>query len=128
MDYRDIIFDYPSNGTFSSKTDSVQHNAALAIAGAIRGLSCEKFYRELGLEYLHHRHWMRRYAFFTMLSNKITKYIYELIPPIKHSFRNPNCRSEYFKNSFYPCVINYWNKLDPKMHNLTSYLSFRKFH
>ena len=64
------------------------------------------------------------------LSSKVPKYIYELIPPARQSYRNLNsftafcCRTEYFKNSLFQYVIIYWNKLDPKILNSTSYLSF----
>ena len=80
-----------------------------------------KNYQELGLEYLHDRRWMRRLClFYKVFFNKVPKYIYELIPPFRHSFRNPNsftsftCRTVYFKNSFFPSLII-----------LLSYLSFK---
>ena len=50
LDYGDIIYDNPGNDTFRHKIESVQYNAALAITGAIRGTSREKFYQELGFE------------------------------------------------------------------------------
>ena len=52
LDYGDFIYDQPNNGSFCSKIESVQYNAALAIAGTIRGTSQTKLYRELGLESL----------------------------------------------------------------------------
>ena len=42
---------------------------------------------------------------------------------MRNSNRHPNtfhvspCRTEYFKNSFLPRVINKWNKLDPNIHS-----------
>ena len=33
LDYRDIIYDQPKNESFSKKTESYQHNKALAITG-----------------------------------------------------------------------------------------------
>ena len=60
LDYADVIYDQPSNVSFSKKIESVQYNAALAITGAIKGSSCEKLYQELGLEYLYQRRWARR--------------------------------------------------------------------
>ena len=132
LDYGDVMYDQLSNTTFSSKTGSVQYNAALAITDAIRGLSWEKLYHESGLEYLHHRRWMRRLCLlYKVLSDNVPKYIYELLPPIRPSFRNPNwfsafpCRTKYFKNSFLPCVVNDWNTLNSKICNFTSFLSFR---
>ena len=52
LDYGDIIYDNPNNGTFCRKIESVQYNAALAITSAIRRTTREKLYEELGLEYL----------------------------------------------------------------------------
>ena len=55
LDYGDVIYDQPSNASFSNKIESAQYNAALAIAGAIKGSYRDKFYREMGLEYLQQR-------------------------------------------------------------------------
>ena len=91
LDYGDVIYDQPSNVTFSSKIESIQSNASLAITRVIRRSSPEKLYQELGLEYLHDRRWMRSLClFWKVLLNKVPKYIYELIPPFKDSFRNPH--------------------------------------
>ena len=48
LDYADVIFDKPSNATFSNRIESAQYNAALAITGIIRGTSKEKLNQELG--------------------------------------------------------------------------------
>ena len=42
-----------------------------------------------------------------------------------NSFNTISCKSEYFKNSFIPNVINEWNKLDPDIRSSTSYNLFR---
>ena len=42
LDYGDVIYDQPENESFSSKIESVQYNASLAITGAIRGTSQKK--------------------------------------------------------------------------------------
>ena len=55
LDYGNIIYDQTYNESFHQKIESVQHKAALAIAGAIRGTSREKLYQELGLESLRKR-------------------------------------------------------------------------
>ena len=41
-----------------------------------------------------------------------------------NSFYAISCKSEYFKNSLIPNVINEWNKLDPDIRNSTSYKLF----
>ena len=43
----DVIYNRAFNESFQNKLESVQYNAALAITGAIRGSSREKFYQEL---------------------------------------------------------------------------------
>ena len=54
LNYGDIIYDRTFNESFQNKLESAQHNAALAITGAIRVSSREKIYQELGLESLKH--------------------------------------------------------------------------
>ena len=60
LNYADMIYDQPSNASFSKKTKSIQYNAALAITGAIKGSSRENLYQALRLEYLYRRRWARR--------------------------------------------------------------------
>ena len=50
LDYGDIIYDQAYKESFHQKLESIQYNAVLAIAGAIRGTSREKLYQELSLE------------------------------------------------------------------------------
>ena len=129
-----MIYDQPSNASFSKKkkNESVQYNAALAIIGAIKGSSCEKLYQELGLEYLCQRRCVRRLCLlYKVFSTGQPSYIYDLLPPMRsscehvNSFNTVSCKSEYFKNSFIPSVINEWNKLDPDIRSSTSYNLFR---
>ena len=49
LDYCDIIYDQPNNESFCIKIEHIQHNAALALTGAIKGTSQTKLYKELGL-------------------------------------------------------------------------------
>ena len=39
LDYGDIIYDDPNNGSFCNLNERVQYNAAFAITGAIKGTS-----------------------------------------------------------------------------------------
>ena len=45
-----VIYDQTFNMLLQQKMETIQHNAALAITGAIRGSSREELYQELGLE------------------------------------------------------------------------------
>ena len=42
LDCGDVVYDQPSNDVFSNKHKTVQYNAALAIAGAIKGTTVFK--------------------------------------------------------------------------------------
>ena len=44
FDYGDIIYDQPNNESFCLKLESYQYNVALAITGAIRGMSQTSIY------------------------------------------------------------------------------------
>ena len=48
LDCGDVAYDHPSNDAFSNKLETVQYNTALGITGAIKGISREKLYQELG--------------------------------------------------------------------------------
>ena len=133
LNYNDAVNDQPLNDAFSNKLETVQYNAALAVTGAIKGTSREKVYQELGLEYLQQRRWRRRLClFYKVVSTKLLAYIYDIIPPVSQSQRHSNtfnsisCRTEYFKNSFLPCVIGEWKKLNPEIQRSGSYNIFRK--
>ena len=52
LDYEDVLYDQTFNSSFHSRLESLQNNACLTIAGAIRGTLKEKLYQELGLEFL----------------------------------------------------------------------------
>ena len=76
---------------------------------------------------------MRRLCYLhKVLSAKLFTYLYELIPPIINSHRNPGCyralywSTDLFRNSFLPFSINERNKLDPDIRNLDSHTTFRK--
>ena len=63
QDYCGIIYDKAFIGPFQKKLESIQYSATLALKGAIRGTSREKFYSELGLESLQGGRWCRKLCF-----------------------------------------------------------------
>ena len=68
--YADIIHDEGYNYTFHDKLKFVQYNAYLAITGAIRGVSAEKLYQDLGLESLKSRRCFKKLRHFIRYSMK----------------------------------------------------------
>ena len=57
LDNEDVVFDQAFNNSFHQRLESIQHNAALTITGAIRGISKEKLYQKLGFKPLQSRRW-----------------------------------------------------------------------
>ena len=121
LDYGATIFDQPESKSFCKKNESIQYNAALAISGAIQGASREKLYKELGLETLKSRRWLKKLCcFYKIKNNGIPSYLAELIPSEFHLYNIQNtrnittysCRTDAFKYSFFPWTINEWNKLN----------------
>ena len=91
LDYCDVIYDKPRNEKFIDTLESIQYNATLAITVAIKGTSKEKFYNDLGLEYLRDRPWIRRRCLFHRISNLHSpKYLYDIIPPATRSYTTIN--------------------------------------
>ena len=65
---------------------------------------------------------MRRlYLLYQVFHSKVPKYIHIFFHPSEH----PQVTS-YFQNTFLPCVIKEWNKLDPDKRSCLSYNSFCK--
>ena len=64
LDYGDIIYDKAYNSSFHQNVEKIQYNSVLAITGAIRETSKERFYQELGLESLEKRRWYRKLCYF----------------------------------------------------------------
>ena len=133
LDYGDIVYDQPNKLSLYEKIESLQYNAVLAITGAIKDSSKEKFYQELGFESLKDRQLMRKLCcLYKIMSSKRPSYLYDILPPLQRSQRNQGffqpllCRTEIFKNSFLPYTINEWNKLDPDIRKIDSYVGFRK--
>ena len=67
LDYGDVSFDQQEKESLSSKIESVQYKASLAIIGAIKGTSQERPYQELGLESFRSRRLLRRMCYFYKL-------------------------------------------------------------
>ena len=122
LDYGAIIFNRPKNESFcKKKIESVQYNAALAIAGTIQGTPREKMYKELGLKTLKSRRWLKKLCcFYKIKNNGSPSYLAKLIPSESHFYNTRNTknittysfRTDVFKYSFSPWTISEWNKLN----------------
>ena len=77
IDYGDTIYDQAHNESFRKKLESVQYEAALVTTGAMKGTSCDKIYKELGLESLESRRWYKRLScMFKIMKKETPNYYY----------------------------------------------------
>ena len=133
LDYGDITYDQPHNKSVCKNLESVQYKVALAITGAIQGTSREKIYQELGLESLRARRWYKRLScMFKIVKEEAPNYLINLIPKIQQTTRTRinrmptfHCRTDCFKNSFFPSTLNDWYKLDETIRNSESISIFK---
>ena len=98
LGYRDIIYDQAYNVSFHQKIESIQYNAALAIAGAIRGATREKLYHELDFESLVSRRWYRKLCcFYKVFKTKSPRYLFDVITVKRACITRNNDKLPYFK-------------------------------
>ena len=146
LDYCDIIYHMPSHQnqaplgvTLSSlmeKVERIQYQAALAISGAWRGSSRSKLYEELGWEALSDRRMSRRILqIHKICSNKTPLYLNDKLPPncralfdgnARNTFREIICKSNRYKNSFFPDAIASWNIFIKHFDDVPSFDIFKK--
>ena len=135
--YGDLIFDKAYNNFFQQRLESLQHMGSLAITGAIKGSSIDKFYQELGLESLQNRRWFRKLpVVYKVVKEQFPKYLYGLIPSNNISYQTSNSRNlsihqfkirnNFFLNSIFPSASVEWNKLDSDIRNSPSDSYFKK--
>ena len=79
LDYGDFIYGQTYCAGFHQKLESVQYNAALANAGAIRGTSKEELYNELGLECLVKTRFYRNCVVFLRFSDTNVQTVYSIL-------------------------------------------------
>ena len=120
--------------SFTQKIERIQYKAALAITGAIKGTSQSKLYSELGFESLKFRRWFRKLCtFFKLKTSGLPEYLFDLIPQNNHLYNTRfledvttfYSRTDAFKYSFFPSTILEWNKLERKIRQSSTLLTFR---
>jgi hypothetical protein len=135
VEYGSVIWDNCDNND-TSLIESIQLEAGRIVSGAIRGTSHEAIYRELGWETLQKRRERQQILLFhKMIYGNCPNYLIDLVPERTsrlHSYniRNRNnlmtmrCRTEQYRQSFLPKLIQLWNLLP---HETTSIADYNKF-
>ena len=118
LDYGDIVYDKPNNESFTNNLERVQYKTCLAITGAIQGTSRERLNKELGLESLSDRRWVRKLTFsYKTVKVNLLKYLSNYLKGNNNSAYNTRSasqitlstfrtRAEKCKNSFFPICIS----------------------
>ena len=129
LDYYDIIYHTPSImhrpplgvtlNSLMTKVERIQYQAAIAITGAWQGSSRTKMYDELGWESLSDRRNCRRsLQGDKIINNNTISYLKDKLPPncremfsgnIRTTFHDFFCKSNRYRNSFFPDAIASWN-------------------
>ena len=135
LDYGDVIYGKAYNSSFHQNLEKTQYNSALAIAGAIRGTSKEKHYKELALKSFEKSRWYRKLCYFHKIFNKQSPtYLLNIIPVSSRSYFTRyvehvpsfKVRHDFFKNSFFPSTVIEWNKIDKTIQNQEVLTSLEK--
>ena len=129
LDYCDVIYHIPSImhqpplgmtlNSLMEKVEKIQYQAALAITGAWQGSSRSKMYDELGWETLSDRRKCRRVLqIHKIINNNTISYLKDKLPAnckemlsgiIRTTFHAIMCKSNRYKNSFFPNAVASWN-------------------
>ena len=110
--------------SFKNKIENAEYWACVAVTGAIQGTFREHLYRELGLESLSDRRWVRKHVFFHKIVNGLSpqhlcRYLnfnnsstYITRSSDLNKIIGIRSRTKQFKYSFFTFCINELNKLD----------------
>ena len=132
IDYGDVIYHSPNS--LLNKLESAQYQVALAITGAWKGSSAAKLYDDLGWETLADRRCCRRLFLFWKIQRKLVPSYLSSIVQYSYStynlrgngkLKNIYCRTNKFKNSFFPSAISHWMHLDNSLRNMKVYIPFK---
>ena len=113
--------------------ERVQYQAGLAVTGAWKGTSRIKLYEELGWESLSDRRTSRRILqLHKIVNNKTPQYLRDKLPPnrnvlihLPHVFSDFRCRTDRYRNSFFPDAISTWNNIISQFDTFPSFLALK---
>ena len=138
FDYADVLWD---NCTLalSEELEQLNLDAIRTVIGAVRGTSHQKLYDESGMTPLVERRRRHKLTLdYKIINGYAPGYLNEYIPPLiteinPYHRRNlldrylPRCRTELYKQSFFPSVTAAWNAIPDEAKRLKSILQFKKY-
>ena len=136
MEYGDLIWDNCTVGN-SELRECVQYESAKVVTRAIAGTSSKSLPAELAWEESSTRRKTQELShFYKIVNNSTAPYLVDLLPilvnersyiPLRtgQNISEYRCRTEKFKNSFFPSTISLWNSIDLDLRNSTSHANFK---
>jgi hypothetical protein len=144
LDYCDIIYHIPPTShepplgvslhDHMETVERTQYQAALAVTGAWQGTSRIKIYEELGWESLSDRRMCKRVLqLHKIIDQKTPDYLHSKLPPnrnvvinLPNVFHETRCRTDRYRNSFFPDAVSHWNNIISFFHDFPSFEQLKK--
>ena len=116
----------------------IQYQAALVITGAIKRISRDRLYQDIGLESLADRRWSRKMFFFHKIVNRLLpsyfqSYLnhyndgeYQARSACQNKMKALSERTKAFNSSFYPYSIKELCALSEEIRNIVSVNKFKE--
>ena len=136
MEYGDVIWDNCIEGD-AHLLENIQYECARVVTGAIKGTSAGALMNELAWESLSTRRKMHKLFYIFKIINQISpKYLVKLLPDTVdertcRSLRSGDnltlfsCRTEKFKQSFFPSTVKLWNSLQSEVRTSATLNDFK---
>jgi len=133
LEYADILFGNATQDNLD-KLNKVHKRGGKIVSGAIRGTSSEVIFNELAWETLDTRRDRRKLILYSdIVHNRAPPYLQPHIPQTvqertqgRYQLRNnrnlsqPPARTETFKNSYFPSMVDVWNNTDPAIKSIST--------
>ena len=112
------------------KVAIIQYQAALAITGTWQGSNCTELYEELGWQSLSDRRMSRRILQIHKIRRTL-EYLRDKLPPNRRLFlptifRNIQCRTNRYSNSFFPDAIASRNNMISHFEHFPTFDNLKK--
>ena len=138
FDYGDVVWDN-CTGILSENLEQLHLDALRTIIGSVRGTSHEKLYVESGFIPLKERRERHKLIlYFKIVKGMVPDYLVQLLPNLVSDLnpyhrRNPLerrtifCRTELYKDSFFPSTTVLWNTLPDSAKRPDSLSLFKRY-
>ena len=138
LEYGDVIWNNIPQ-YLKDDLDKIQNEAARIVTGCSKLVSLSNLRQECGWESLSERRRKHKLTLFLkMVKGFVLPYLSSLVPQLNSNISNYNlrkanniyniaCRTNLYKNSFLPSVVDEWDLLPQEIRNLESVSNFKHY-